>query len=233
MWVGPAEFHPYSPLWVPQNWRAWTPFGTGCIGDWGCHLFDPSFWALDLGAPTSVRAEVDSSYDPKKHALIYPCGTKVTYRFPAKGKRGSVKLIWFDGTMRAPRSEDLNIEAPHIGAVVYGEGGAIVHGSHGAHGLRILPDEKANDYKKPPQSIPRVKGHFEDWLEAIRTGRQAGSDFSYGGPLTEIGLLGAIAIRFPGQELRWDAEAMKFTNFSAANAYVAPACRPGWTISTL
>jgi hypothetical protein len=106
-----------------------------------------------------------------------------------------------------------------------------VYGSHGAGGRRIIPAAKARDYKEPPKTIPRVAGHHEGWLEAIRTGRRAGSDLAeYGGPLTEVALLGAIAIRFPGQELRWDAKAMEFTNFSAANAYVAPPYRSGWTL---
>ena len=86
------------------------------------------------------------------------------------------------------------------------------------------------EYKKPEKTIPRVRGHHWDWLEAIRTGRRAGSDFDYGGPLAEIALLGAIAIRFPGQELKWDARKMRFTNFADANAYVGPPFRKGWSL---
>jgi hypothetical protein len=85
-------------------------------------------------------------------------------------------------------------------------------------------------YKLPEHTIPRVRDHHWDWLEAIRTGRQAGSNFDYGGPLTEIALLGAIAIRFPEQELKWDAEKMRFTNIAEANAFVSPPYREGWTL---
>ncbi len=231
LWLGPAAFRPYSPLWVPWNWRGWMPFGTGCIGDWVCHVVDPSFWALGLGLPTSITAEV-TGYDPKKHADVYPRGVTVTFKFPGTEKRGPVTLLWFDGSERPPRPEQLD-EGRKIhgtGAVLYGEKGAIMHGSHGAGGCRIIPEAKMREYKQPEQKLQRVRGHHWDWLNAIRTGRQAGSNFGYGGPLTEIALLGAIAIRFPGQELKWDAEAMRFTNSSEANAYVNPPYRKGWKL---
>ncbi len=233
LWLGPAPFRPYSPLWVPWNWRGWMPFGTGCIGDWVCHVVDPSAWALDLGLPSTIRAEV-KGYDPKKHALVYPEGARVTFEFPAKGDRGPVKLVWYDGSERPQPPEDMK-EKPNIpgtGAVVYGDKGTIVHGSHGGGGCRIHPDSKMKEYKQPEQKIPRVPGqnHHGDWLDAIRNGRPAGSNFDYGGPLTEIALLGAIAIRFPGQKLNWDAEKMRFTNLEEANVYVDPPYRKGWTL---
>ncbi len=231
LWLGPAQQIAYSPLWVPWNWRGWMPFGTGAVGDFGCHVLDPSFWALDLGAPTSVKAEVDPGYDPEKHVLVYPPGSKITYQFPAKGRRGPIKLTWFDGKMRPPRPEGLDGNLPGTGAVVYGTKGKIVHGSHGAGGRRIIPKELADDYKQPLKKIPRVKGHHQDWLEGIRNGRKAGSDFAdFGGPLTEVALLGAVAIRFAGQELKWDAKAMKVTNVEAANKWVSPEYRSGWTL---
>ena len=82
----------------------------------------------------------------------------------------------------------------------------------------------------PPQKIARVKGHHWDWLEAIRTGRQAGSNFDYGGPLTQVALIGAIALRFPGQTLKWDEKKVRFTNHDAANAYINPPYREGWKL---
>ncbi len=109
----------------------------------------------------------------------------------------------------------------------------IVHGSHGAGGCYLTPEKLMDQYagkNAPAQKLPRVKNHAWDWLEAIRTGRQAGSNFEYGGPLTQAALLGAIAIRFSGQPLDWDAQAMRFTNHEAANAYVQPPYREGWRL---
>ena len=232
LWLGPAQYRPYNPVFVPWNWRGWMPFGTGCIGDWVCHVVDPAFWALDLGAPKTIRAEV-SGYDPKKHALCYPPATKVTFQFPAKGKRGPVTLYWSDGNNRIPRPPELepNRRVPGTGAILVGTKGKIMHGSHGAGGCRIIPEEKMRAYRLPPKTIPRVKGHHWDWCQAIKEGRHAGSDFAlYGGPLTEIALLGLIAIRFPTQTLEWDAKAMRFTNFSEANRYIKPTFRQGWTL---
>ncbi|MHC4405038.1 MAG: Gfo/Idh/MocA family protein [Planctomycetota bacterium] len=231
LWLGPVQGRPYHPMYVPFNWRGWMPFGTGCIGDWICHVVDPSFWALDLGAPRTIRAEVEG-YDPKSHADVYPRGTAITFEFPAKGDRGPVKLVWYDGNRRPPRPKDLEEgrKLPGTGAIVIGDEGTITHGSHGAGGVRIVPESKMQAYQRPEPTIPRVPGHHQDWLLAIREGRQAGSSFDYGGPLTGLGLLGAIATKFPGAKLAWDAPNMRFTNCDEANPYLNPPYREGWTL---
>jgi predicted dehydrogenase len=221
-------------LWVPWNWRGWLAFGTGTIGDWFCHVLDPSFWALDLDAPSTVRAEV-MDYNPATQGLTYPPGTQITFAFPAKGARGAVKVVWHDGKNRIPKVEGFPSEEkiPGTGGILLGDRGMIVHGSHGAGGCYLLPDERMDQYSgqnAPEQKIPRVKNHAWDWIEAIRTGRPAGSNFDFGGPLTESALLGAIAIRFPGETLAWDAKAARFTNHDAANAFVHPPYRDGWTL---
>ena len=106
LWLGPAKYIPYHPALMPRNWRGWMPFGTGVVGDWVCHVADPSFWALDLGAPQTIQADV-RGYEPEKHALCYPPGAKISYEFPAKGKRGPVRLVWFDGQWGLPRPAEL------------------------------------------------------------------------------------------------------------------------------
>jgi predicted dehydrogenase len=234
LWVGPVQHRPYSPLWVPWNWRGWLHFGGGVIGDWICHVVDPAFWALDLGAPTSVMAEV-TGYDLEKHGLTYPPGSKITFEFPAKNGRGPVKLVWHDGNTTIPKPKDFPEDAnvPGTGAIIFGDQGMIVHGSHGGGNCHILPEslmEQHSGRNAPAEKIARVRGHAWDWAEAIRTGRAAGSDFSYGGPLTQVGLLGLVALRFPGQTLKWDDAAMKFTNHEAASAHLRVDYRSGWTL---
>jgi predicted dehydrogenase len=234
LWIGPVPFRPYTPFWVPSNWRGWVPFGTGCIGDWFCHVIDPSFWALDLDAPTTVHAEV-TDYDPATQGLTYPPASKITFEFPARNGRGPVKLVWYDGNNSIPRPAGFSAEdkVPGTGAILFGEKGMIVHGSHGAGGCYLTPEKLMDQYSgknAPPQKITRVKGHAWDWIGAIRNERQAGSNFSYGGPLTQAALLGAIAIRFPGQTLEWNNEKMSFTNHKEANACVNPPYRPGWKL---
>ena len=85
-------------------------------------------------------------------------------------------------------------------------------------------------YKQPERTVPRVKEHHDDWLRAIREGRKAGSDFSYGGPLTEIAMLGVIALKMPGMKLEWDGPNARFTNCDEANQYLDPPYRAGWTL---
>ncbi|MGE5608207.1 MAG: gfo/Idh/MocA family oxidoreductase, partial [Bacillota bacterium] len=116
------------------------------------------------------------------------------------------------------------------GAIVLGDKGNIMYGSHGAGGLRIFPETQMKSYKQPPKTLPRVKSHHQDWVNAIRNGKRSGSDFSYGGPLTEIALLGIIATRMLGQELQWDSKAMRFTNNDQANQFVKPTFRKGWEL---
>ena len=234
LWIGPVPFRPYTPFWVHWNWRGWMPFGTGTIGDWFCHVIDPTFWALDLDAPSTVRSEV-TDYDPAKHGLTYPPGAKVTFEFPAKKERGPVQLVWHDGSVTIPKPADFAADekVPGTGAILFGDKGMISHGSHGGGGCHLLPDKLMDAFSgknAPAEKITRVKSHAWDWLEAIRTGRQAGSNFAYGGPLTQTALLGAIAIRFPGQTLRWDNQAVRFTNHEAANALVNPPYREGWSL---
>ena len=234
LWLGPTTDRPYHPNYLPFNWRGYSAFGSGCIGDWVCHVLDPVFWALDLGMPTAVTAET-KGYDPRRDAEFYPKGVRITYEFAASKNNGPIKIIWHDGEFGIPQPEELTNENRKVvgtGAVVIGKEGKIMHGSHGAGGCRIIPEERMRDYKRPEQKIARVPhGHHQlDWLNAIREGRAAGSSFEYGGALSEIGLLGMIAIRRSGRRLEWDAKAMKFTNDDEANGLVRPVYRDGWKI---
>ena len=233
LWQGPVAHRPYHPDYLPWNWRGWLPYGGGAFGDWVCHVVDPVFWALDLDMPTSVQAEIEG-YDRKENADCYPAGCKVTFEFPAKGQRGPVKLIWFDGVKPIPRPEELeagqNVE--ETGAVVIGDRGKIMYGSHGAGGVRIIPEEKMKAYKRPEQKIERCRaGHYKEWLNAVRDGKPSNAPFEYGGRLSEIGLLGVAAIRTGSEKLLYDAQAVRFTNSAEATKLLHPQFHNGWSLT--
>ena len=231
LWLGPAPQRPYHPAYLPGCWRGWVPFGNGTVGDWTCHVVDPVFWALDLGAPKTIQAQV-KHYDFKTQGDAFPKGEIITCEFPAKGKRGPVTMHWYSGTERIPRPEVLEQDDKVVdtGAVVLGDKGAIMYGSHGAGGVRLIPQAKMDAYKRPEKTLPRVREHHGDWLQAIKNGTKAGSDFSYGGPLTELAMLGVIAIKLAGTKLEWDTQAMRFINSAEANQYINPPYRSGWTL---
>lgn len=231
LWLGPARERPYHPAYLPGSWRGWVPFGNGTVGDWVCHVVDPVFWALDLGAPTTIQAHV-RDWDPKSQADAFPRGERIEFHFPARGDRGAIHMTWYSGTERIPRPDAMDAEEKGIGtgAVVIGDKGTIVYGSHGAGGVRLIPHSRMEAFQKPPRTLPRGLEHHRDWLDAIRNNRKAGSDFSYGGPLTEIAMLGVIAIKHPGETLEWDATATRFKNSASANALIEPPYRQGWTL---
>ena len=231
LWLGPAKFRPYHSAYLPGTWRRWSAFGTGVIGDWTCHVIDPVFWTLDLSAPTTVEAET-GDYDPERHGETFPSSSIVRYEFPARGSRPAVKLTWYDGEARPPMPPEIK-EAekfPSIGALVVGDKGKIIYGSHGAGRPTLLDPEKMAEVSKEPKRLARSPGHYKEWVECCKSGKRAGSDFSYGGPLTEIALIGVIAMRCKGKKLQWNSAEMKFTNSSEANRWLKPEFRPGWMV---
>ena len=234
LWQGPTKDRPYSPAYHPFKWRAWLAYGTGALGDMGCHILDPAFWALDLGYPTSVIAEV-KHHKPELADQAFPIASTLTYQFPARGKMPPVKLVWTDGTYKTPRPKELE-EGRRVdssGAYIFGSKGQIKHGSHGAGGMRIFPETKQKEFdpKRPAKTIRRVKnGHMGDWIRACKDGKPASSNFEYGGALTEMVLLGVLAMRFSGQKLEFDSKAMKFTNFPKANELLHIKYRDGWSL---
>jgi predicted dehydrogenase len=234
LWLGPAPYRPYHPAYAPGNWRRWWDFGTGTLGDMGCHIIDPAFWALKLGAPTRVEAAT-THYQPDVASETYPRACIVRYEFPARDGMPPVKLTWYDGRLLPPRPKDIEPgrKLGGNGALLIGDKGTILHGSHGAGGLRIVPEEKMKAYTRPARTIPRVQGgssgHEQDWVRACKDGQPASSTFEYGGPLTEAVLLGVVAMRIKDTPLEWDPVNLKVTNVPEAEKYIRPEFREGWS----
>jgi len=233
LWLGPAQQRPYHPDYLPFKWRGWVDFGTGALGDMGCHILDPVFWALKLGEADTIEVEATTThFDPKIMKETYPVASIVRYKFPARGNMPTVELTWSDGRLRPPRPVDMEINRSFggEGALLIGENGNIMHGSHGAGGLRIVPETKMKAYELPDKTLARSQGHHQDWLLACKGGKPASSNFNYGGPLTEMALLGVLAIRNQNRKLLWDVKKMEISNDQEANKYVNPPYRDGWTL---
>ncbi len=234
-WLGPAAFRPYSPEYLPMKWRAWLDFGTGPLGDMGCHIIDPAFWTLDLGAPTTIEA-TSTHYEPAVASETYPRASIVRYAFPARGSKPPVKLTWYDGRLLPPIPAELEPgrTLPGSGALLIGDKGIILHGSHGADGVRLVPETRMQAYTRPPKTLRRVtEGHEGDWIRACKEGPSGTppcSPFEYGAALTEMVLLGVLAIRVKDQRLQWDGPTMRFANNDAANALLRSTYREGWTL---
>lgn len=235
LWLGPVAHRPYHPDYHPLKWRAWLDFGTGPLGDMGCHIIDPAFWALDLGAPTTVEATT-THWEKDVSSQTFPRASIVRYTFPARGARPPVALTWYDGRLQPPVPADLEPgrKLPGSGALIIGDKGTLLHGSHGAGGLRLLPESRMKDLVRPDKTLPRVVGsHEADWLRACKAGPGAPppcSTFEYGGALTETVLLGVLAMRLPNQRLTWDSANLQFASNPAADALLHTPYRDGWSL---
>ena len=239
LWLGPAHFRPYHPCYVPQKWRGWWDFGTGGLGDMGCHIFDHIVWSLKLGAPTSIEASYSQfvpdkmTWDKPKNMETYPRASMVTYKFPAREGFPPLNLTWYDGGLMPVRPEEIpeNIKMgdDYGGALYVGDKGMILCVSHGANSLRIWPEKRMQEYQRPPKTIPRSIGHYREWIAACKGGELAASNFNYAGPMTETVLLGNVAIRSDAK-LYWDAENMRFPNHSEADQFLHRQYREGWSL---
>jgi predicted dehydrogenase len=234
-WLGPVPFRPYSPEYLPMKWRAWLDFGTGPLGDMGCHILDPAFWALELGPPLTIEA-TSTHYEPAVAAETYPRASIVRYTFPARGSKPPVKLTWYDGRLLPPIPPEMEPgrTLPGSGALLIGDNGTILHGSHGADGVRLIPETRMEAYKRPPKTLRRVtEGHEGDWIRACKEGPSGVppcSPFEYGAALTEMVLLGVLAIRMKDQRLEWNRQNFRFTNNDQANGLLGIQYREGWTL---
>jgi predicted dehydrogenase len=230
LWIGPAPYRPYHPAYAPFKWRGWWDFGTGALGDIGCHSFDPVFRALKPGAPLSVEAS-STRVNPE----TYPLAAMVTYQFPARGEMPPLKLVWYDGGLRPARPDELEDgrKLGATGALLIGDRGKIVHQDRS---YRLIPQSKEKEYGDPPRKLPRSPGHYREWIEACKGGQPGGSNFDWAGPLTETVLLGNVALRLGLREeltskrLLWDRAELKFTNSEEANRFLRRDYREGWTL---
>lgn len=232
LWLGPAPAREYHAAYAPFKWRGWWDFGTGALGDIGCHYFDPVLRALKLGPPTSVEAT-----STRVNKETFPLGSMVTYRFGKRGDMPPVKIVWYDGGLRPPRPDSIKDGdvMRDNGVMLVGRDGVLL--TDWDNGWRIFPEERAQDYGSPPKVLPRSPGHHEEWLRACKGGSQVpGSNFDWSGPMSETVLLGNVALRpqlreeLTRKKLIWDSEHLRFTNHESANQFLRRDYRDGWQV---
>lgn len=242
LWLGPAPYRPYHSDYLPDKWRAWWDFGTGSLGDLGCHVLDAVFWALKLKYPVSVEGNISTYWggfweytEPKNET--YPRSAIVRYHFPARDDQPPVDVTWWDGGLLPPRPAELE-EGRRMGdedggLLFIGDKGTLMTGCYGKN-PRLIPETKMQAFALPEATIPRIpegiSGHEMDWVRACKDGRPASANFDYSGPLSEMVLMGNLAVRFPYKRLLWDGLNMQISNDEAANAYVKREYRTGWSL---
>ncbi|HLN32143.1 MAG TPA: Gfo/Idh/MocA family oxidoreductase [Gemmataceae bacterium] len=235
LWLGPVHARPYSPAYVPVTWRGWWDFGTGALGDMGCHIIDHPVWALELGPPSMIEARttIDGSVldGNMPNAETYPIASIIYYEFPERGARPAVRMTWYDGGLmpQTPTLMPRNQQLPDNGVLYIGSKGMMVHSSHGGM-PQLLPAELHQDAAKIAKTMSRSPGHYEEWVAACKGGSRPVSNFDYAGPLTEIVLLGVLSLRAPGRRLEWDNLNLKVKNIPELNQFVRPGYRKGWSL---
>lgn len=226
LWCGPRTPVGFHEVYAPVSWRDFWQFGCGAMGDFGCHDLDSAVWGLELGLPERIEMHPAGGNDP---AMI-PFGEIGYFDFPASGGRGPVRITWYSGGLKPPRPDELpeKQQLPSRGVMFVGEKGVLVCGGAGGK-PEIYPLELRESVTMPEPTIARSNGHHRDWIDAIKGGPAASSEFGYGAKLTEVTLLGVLALRAK-EVIHWDAEAMQVKGSDRANALVHGEYRDGWKL---
>lgn len=229
LWLGPTSWHPYNKVYTPVKWRDFWAFGCGALGDFGCHDMNSATWALDLHNPESVEVLPAG----KGNSDIAPYGEIGYYKFAANGDQPPFKLTWYSGGLHPDLPELLprDLILSNRGAMFVGDKGILLNNGGISSAPQIFPDSLKESFAPPAQSIPRSKGHHREWIDAIKGGPAAFSNFEYGARLTEIVLLGVLSLRLGGKKIFWDTKNMKAIGLPDADTIIREPVREGWEMA--
>jgi hypothetical protein len=192
----------------------------------GCHIFDVAFRALKLGYPETIEAVCTPV-----NKETFPLASRVTYEFPKRDSLGPVTLTWYDGGLKPPRPEELEDgrKMPEGGVLFIGDKGKMLEG-------RIIPESKMSEYTPAAKTLARSPGHYIEWVQACKGGKPAGANFDYSSLLTQVVLMGNVALRpelkktLSQQKLKWDTKKKQFSNVPQANEFLSFEIRQGWEL---
>lgn len=255
LWIGPAPMRPFKKdAYHAFKWRGVRDFGTGALGDMACHTVNMPFRALKLGYPTVIECEETSElFDD-----TFPKTSRIRFEFPAREGLPPLKFWWYDGnpgdkSVRLLRpagemtKEILDLQEsqgkgrtlPGSGALVIGDKGKIYSTDDYGSSFFIVADgekaySKGADHeacKAVPKTIPRSPGHMKEWFDMMKNGTPAYSNFDIAAYLTEVILLGCVAMQVGvGRKIDWDGPAMRAKNTREADRFVKREYRKGWTL---
>lgn len=238
LWLGPAAYRPYHPIYTHTLFRSWVDFGTGTLGDMGHYCFYQIWKILNPGVPVIVEAsrshrfEVSDNVSARvENRVSYPNASTVHWEFPAEDGNPPLRIHWTDGGIRPPKPEELIADGrdyPEEGILYCGEKGKILAGFSG-DSPRLIPESAMQAFDRPPKTLPRPKDEITQWIEAVRGQAPSGAGFPNVLPFSETLLLGTIAQRV-SQKLHWDASAFRFTDSEEANALLVRNYRDGWDL---
>jgi predicted dehydrogenase len=220
LFLGPAPERPFAKGYHPFAWRGWWDFGTGALGDMACHTMNMPYAALDLRDPIAVSAE-HSGHNKDS----YPKWSVIKYEFPANDKRPALVMYWYDGG-KQPSKDLLDGKNPDAsGALLIGDKGKLYTPGDYADTYELMGGATA-----PEVQFEQSPGHFQEWVEAIKGGKPAMSNFpGYASPLTETVLLGNLAV-WAGKRIEWDAKNLKAPNAPEVDMIIKPEYRQGWSL---
>jgi predicted dehydrogenase len=223
LWLGPAPARPYSDAYVPgPRWYRWWAFGNGTMSDLGSHMNDLPFWALKLKAPKTIEG-----FGPPPHPEIAPASMHVTYEYDARGDMPPVRLSWYQGDDKPEAFTSGAIPKWSDGMLFIGSKGMIL-ANHQKHTL--LPEKDYKDFQRPEPFLAKSPGHWNEWVNACKTGSPTMSNFEYAGWLTEANHLGNVAYR-AGKKLTWDPDRLVATNAPEAEPFIRRDYRKGWSLA--
>jgi hypothetical protein len=234
LWLGPMPARPFSTGTIRMGWHSFSDICNGLIGNWGTHHIAGAWWALDLGAPSTIEVLEQTEWPVKES---YPLGFVLKYVFPARGTRPEVAMYFHGGTKipEMPRPKHLE-PGRKITEAMGGPKGQVIVGSQCSimagpwcDGARIIPETKMQEVGKIPWTVEGFGDHVLSWLKACREGTPTASNFDFAAAVTEVALLGSIALRH-GKKLHWDSKNMRFPNEPEADKYLRVELRKGWNV---
>jgi predicted dehydrogenase len=222
LWLGPAKDTPYDSQITPYGWRFWWDYGTGETGNWGCHILDIPYWALDLKYPTRCGAS-----GPEAHQEMTTKSMTSWFEFPARGKQVPVKLYWYQTKSGPAILKELSLSSKGANTLFIGSKGMLITGFD-QH--KLLPEEDYKDFEYPDQRIPASPGFHNEFINACKGEKTPPTcNFSYTGPLTETVLLANNAFRTK-EEFDWDSGKLICKNAPKSQAFIKPAFKKGWDL---